>query len=48
MFYLFFPYVRHFGLITLARPPSLCAYFMDAYSFLADFTLPFYFLVSFH
>ena len=32
----------HFGLITLTRPPSLCAYFMDATLCLADFTIPFY------
>ena len=32
----------HFGLITLTRAPSLCAYFMDATLCLADFTIPFY------
>ena len=36
-------HVCQFGLITLTRLPSLCAYFMDAYSCLADFTLPLYF-----
>ena len=41
-------HVCHFGLIVLTCPPSLCAYFMDASSCLADFTLPLYFLVSCH
>ena len=41
-------HVCHFGLITLTRLPSLCAYFMDVSSYLADFTLSLYFLVSCH
>ena len=39
-------HVCHFGSIKLTSPPSLCVYFMDASSCLADLTL--YFLVSCH
>ena len=41
-------HVCYFGLITLTRLPSLCAYFMDASLCLADFTLPLYFLICCH
>ena len=41
-------HVCHFSLITLTRPPSFCAYFMDVSSCLAGITLPLYFLVRCH